>query len=264
MNIRNDELQARKRSSIRRSTDQDLAFIHAWLMEEDSQGVHGNFLCNWRVIEKAHAKKELLVYIDGKIGQPVGYQIGGLISPGILQVRNSFRKKGIGRKLVERCVALANKNNEPCLYIQCKPSSSIPFWQNMGFTLIECNNFNGYAYRVIDKDLEIPREGTDVGVSIAFYPKSKKWTPQEKSYLNFAPAARLGPNGMIYLAHRIIFHESAFPKSDDVVVEVEICGTTFYLDKARYQEARDLGVIRCQNGYYIDKLKGSFLDVGKV
>lgn len=264
MNIRSKKLQTRKRSSIRRSTDQDLAFIHAWLMEEDAQGVHGNFLCNWRVIEDSHTNKELLVYIDGTIGQPVGYQLGGLMDPGILQVHDSFRGKGIGRKLVERCITLANKNNEPCLYIQCKPSSSIPFWQNMGFTIIECNNFNGYAYRVIEKDLEIPIEGTDVGVSIAFYPESKKWTPQEKPYLNLTPAARIGPNGMIYLAHRIIFHERAFPKSNDAVVEVEICGSTFYLDKARYQEAQDLGVIRCQNGYYIDRLKGPFPDGGKV
>ncbi len=247
-----------KRSSIRRSTDQDLAQVHTWLIEENEQGVHGNFLCNWRVIDRAHKNRNLLVYIDGAVGQPVGFQLGGLLSPGILQVRNSFRGKGIGRKLVERCFSLANKRNEPCLLIQCIPSSSILFWKKMGFTLLDKNRYGEhYAYRVVNKSHRLPEQGTDIDDAIAFYPESRRWEVNEKPYSYFSPSARIDSDGVIHLGQRVIFHEKTSPKYEDVLVGMEISGEPAYLDKAKYQQTRDMGVERCQNGYYIDLLRVS-------
>lgn len=240
------------RSSIRRSTPADLGAIHSWLIDEDAQGVDGNFLCNWSVIERSHDDGDLLVYVDGRSGLPLAFQLGGLIRPGILQVRHAYRGTGIGRKMVQRCIALACKREQCLLYIECKPSTSIPFWQRMGFTRIKGANGNNYAYQVIDKPLLLPEQGVDVAVVVRFFPESRKWEPDTKPYAVFSPPARRGSDGNVYLAHRVQFHEGAFPNVRDVVIEVELEGSSRYRDKAKYEGARQIGLMRCVNGYYID------------
>lgn len=247
---------AARRSSIRRSTRSDLDAIHAWLVEEEAQDVHGNFLCNWSVIQSCHCDGKLLVYVDGSSGLPVAFQLGGLIRPGILQVRSAYRGKGIGRKMVERCIALALKRNESLLYIQCKPSSSIPFWQHMGFTLIPSDGWNHYAYQVLDKPLDLPADGEPVSVVISFYPHRRKWEPETAPYSSHSPQARHTADGTIHLAQRIQFHEESIRRelNNDLVVEVTVAGQRRYLDKAKYQEAERIGVQRCSNGFYIDAI----------
>lgn len=245
------------RSSIRQSTPTDLKAIHSWLIEEDAQEVHGNFLCNWSVIESAHRDGQLLVYVDGRTGLPLAFQLGGLIWPGILQIRYASRGKGIGRKMVQRCVSLAIKRNQCLLYIECKPSTSIPFWQRMGFTVIESTNGNNHAYRIIDKPLRLPEQGKDIEVAIRFYPESRKWEPDTKPYVAFSPQARLGPDGSVHLVSRVQFHREAFPNVRDVLVEIEVDGVCRFRDKAKYDEAYQLGVMPCINGYYIDMVLAS-------
>src|SRR4051812_46562674 len=131
---------------IRQSTDGDLHAIHEWLKKEHVEGVEDNFLCNWDIIEDCHAKRKLLVYIDAPSGQPVGFQIGGLLAPGILQVRKDFRRRGIATKLVEHCIAQARRANGPFLKIQCTQESSIPFWLKMGFNLYRGQTDKPLAY----------------------------------------------------------------------------------------------------------------------
>ncbi|MDP3282084.1 MAG: GNAT family N-acetyltransferase [Nitrosomonas sp.] len=240
------------RSSIRRSKPDDLDAIHNWLIDEEAQGVHGNFLCNWSIIERAHRDGELLVYVGGRTGLPLAFQLGGLIRPGILQVRHAYRGTGIGRKMVQRCISLASKRDQCLLYIECKPSTSIPFWQRMGFTLIESANGKNYSYQIIDKPLQLSEQGVAVAVLIRFFPESRKWEPNTKPYAAFSPPAKLTLNGTIYLAHRVQFHEEVFPDVHDVVVEIEVEGSNRYSDKAKYDDARKIGVTRCINGYYID------------
>lgn len=67
--------------------------------------------------------QQLLVCIDGVSGLPIAFQCGGLLDPGILQVRSEYRGKGIGRRMVEHCVKRALEMDECLLYIQCKPST---------------------------------------------------------------------------------------------------------------------------------------------
>jgi N-acetylglutamate synthase-like GNAT family acetyltransferase len=105
------------RDTIRRSTESDLQAIHSWLRKEDAQGVKDNFLCNWEIIERSHGQGRLTVYVDGHSGVPVAFQLGGLLHPGILEVRNDMRRKGIGRKLVDYCVAEVRNNDENFLIL---------------------------------------------------------------------------------------------------------------------------------------------------
>jgi len=251
-------LLKRNRSSIRQSTSSDLAAIHDWLIEEKAQNVDGNFLCNWSVIEQAHHSKDLLVYIDGKCGQPVAFQLNKLIHPGILQVRKAYRGKGIGRKIVERCFSINRLHDECCLYIQCEPASSIPFWEHMGFTLINTREGNNYAYRIIDKYFNLPESGVRIKVIIRFFPESRKWKPTEIPFSIHEPMAILGNDGIVYLENRVSFHNKSqvdrLRFDFDVVVEIEINGNRYFLDKAKYIEAEAIGIRYCTNGFYIDKV----------
>ena len=126
------------------------------------------------------------------------------------------------------------------LYIECNPSTSIPFWQRMGFTLIKSDSERNYAFRIMDKPLELPADGNDVAVVIRFFPESKKWEAATKPYVVHSSRARVTPDGVVHLAERVQFHEEAFPNVRDVVVEIAVEGSYRFCDKAKYNSDRML------------------------
>lgn len=245
------------RSSIRRSTEADLQAIHAWLSEEKSRGVPGNFLCNWSLTEAKHREGRLLVYVDGASQLPVAYQWGGLIRPGILQVRHDQRGKGIGRKLVQRCIANAEKKDECLLFIECKPSTSIPFWQSMGFTLLDDDGSNSNAYRILERRNQLPSDSKPVEAVIHFYPEERKWDKTTRPCCSATPATAMTANGIVHLGERVFFFEDLYGDVGDPVVEIVIDSKNYYFDKAKYDQARYLGLRRCTNGYFIDAIRAS-------
>lgn len=236
---------------IRRSTPADLKAIHKWLVEEKAQGVNRNFLCNWRVIEQAHRQKELFVCVEKGTNLPVAFQSGGLTQDGIFEVRQDYRGKGIGRMMVEHCIALASEQNECLLYIE-SVFQSTSFWQKMGFTVIENPNGDVYAYRTIDKRLRLPKNGSPVAVVIRFFHEKRKYGPGPEPYTAYSPKAKLAPDGIVYLSQRVQFHEKEFPDARDVVIEIVVDGKCRYCDKAKY--ADQIGVQRCTYGFYIDRV----------
>lgn len=243
------------KSNIRKSTDADVEAIRRWLAEEKSQDIEGNFLCNWNLTLKAHSEGKLLVYIDPANGEPVAYQWGNLIWPGILQVRNDMRHRGIGRELVNRSIEEARRKVTPLLFVQCAPESSIPFWERMGFTIVQ---FMGKTHgcRVLSKRLRRPKNGVDVSVTIRFYPEERKWKPDIPAISEVSTAARMTEDGIIHLSDRVLYHERIYSREQvgDVVVEIEINGKSVYCDKAKYRDAKALGVAECLNGYYVDRM----------
>jgi GNAT superfamily N-acetyltransferase len=154
-----DEMQPKSnstRSRIRRSTEDDLRAIHAWLLDQDARNVPDTFMCNWELTKDQHEKGKMLVYFDGTSGQAVAYQWGSLVHPGILEVRQDMRGQGIASKLVRHRIRQAYRRNQCILVIQCKPSSSIPFWQRMGFILFGSKMGKNFAYRILQKKLRLP------------------------------------------------------------------------------------------------------------
>jgi N-acetylglutamate synthase-like GNAT family acetyltransferase len=240
-------------SNIRKSTDADIKAIRQWLAQEESQEIDGNFLCNWNLTFEAHSEGELLVYVDPASGVAVAYQWGGLVQPGILQVRNDMRHRGIGRALVARRIKEARRKNTPLLFIQCTPESSIPFWRRMGFTLLQRKG-DTYGYRVLSRHFKDPTDAVDLSVTIRFYPEEKKWRPDVAAISETSPAATITKDGTVHLADRVLFHERIYEHVRDVVVEIVINGKCVYCDKAKYPNAEELGVARCLNGYYLDRI----------
>jgi GNAT superfamily N-acetyltransferase len=243
-----------KKGAIRRSTNEDLQSIHAWLVDQDARGVEGSFLCNWELTKEQHDDGELLVYVDGKSGSAVAYQWGSLIYPGILEVRHDMRHKGIGRLLVERRIAEACEGDECFLFIQCEPSSSATFWERMGFTAFNLPNGDLRAYRTLGKTHKIPTESKAVNVLIRFYPEAKKWDENTSALSVATPSAFQTLDGVIHLGKRVLFFTELHPHCGDIVVEIEVAGQSLYCDKAKYPKSRSIGVKRCTHGFFIDQI----------
>ena len=188
---------------------------------------------------------------------PVAYQWGGLLNSGILQVKEDFRGQGIGAKLVARRIKEAYKKDECILKIQCQPSTSIPFWKKMGFTIFTERHDN-YAYRILEKTFPLPVDGISVNVIIRFYPEDRKWSDALIEPIEcFSPPSVMTMDNVIHLSKRVSFFEDAYRKNTDrdVVVEIEVDGNFIYFDKAKYSEAQYRGMKRCRNGFYIDKVQ---------
>jgi GNAT superfamily N-acetyltransferase len=238
---------------IRWSKNHDMQPIHDWLREENRLEVHGNFLCNWNLTMQCHEEGLLLVLIDEIEGIPVAYQWGQLLSSGILQVRSGWRGKGLGRLVVEHCVELALQQDEMVLQVECKPSSSIPFWEAMGFTIIEGEfGENAKGFRVLSKELELPLGGRPVLATISSFPEERKWQEDVPAIASYRPDAIVADDGKVYLAERASFPISFRRLSRDLVIEIIVDGELIYRDKAKYQGAQDHGVKLCRNGFYID------------
>lgn len=238
---------------IRWSNNHDMQQIHDWLREENKLEVHGNFLCNWNLTEQCHEEGSLLVLIDEIEGIPVAYQWGQLLSSGILQVRNGWRGKGLGRLVAEHCVELALQQDEMVLQVECKPSSSIPFWETMGFKIVEGEfGENAKGFRVLSKELELPLGGRPALATISSFPEKRKWQEDVPAISAYRPDAIVADDGKVYLAERASFSISFHRLSRDLVIEIIVDGELIYRDKAKYPDAKDHGVKSCRNGFYID------------
>lgn len=92
--------------------------------------------------------------------------------------------------------------------------------------------------------------------TIQFFPESRKWPGGESvpAYPAVIPTTILMPNGVIYLSERVSVFKKLDQEERDVVVEIVVNGERRYLDKAKYPEAKAIGVQRCSNGFYIDRI----------
>ncbi|MCU7810453.1 MAG: GNAT family N-acetyltransferase, partial [Candidatus Thiodiazotropha sp. (ex Notomyrtea botanica)] len=145
---------------IRKARPEDIACIHEWLQQQEEAEIDGSFLCNWNLTVGSYRNGELAVFVESPSDKAIAYQWGSLTSPGILEVRADMRGRGVGKRLVEYRIKQARKEGVCILRIQCKPSTSIPFWKKMGFEL--SGNGASYAYRILEYQLALPQEGEEV------------------------------------------------------------------------------------------------------
>ncbi len=239
---------------IRPSTPADLKVIHEWMEDEDRRHVPGNFFCNWKVIERAHGKDLLVAETNGEI---VGYQIGRLLCPGILQIKYEWRRKGIGTEFIDYLCNVNSANDELFLYIQCEPPESIPFWEGMGFTTLgEDSRGKTYAYRTLPRKSRQRRGGSPVGVAVcvSFLPKQADWQSDVQPLVVHQVNGQRHEDNTIDLSDVVLFHEEQYGEPD-VVLRVEVDGTEVYKGKAKYQEAAARGLKRCRNGWFLETLE---------
>lgn len=236
--------------SFRLATDHDVETIHSWLLEHDRREVHGSFLCNWNSTQRVHDEHQL--FVAAFEDEPVAYIWGDF---GILEVREDFRKKGVGKRLVEYAMQRAISSGRIAVSIECKPESSIPFWEKMGF---EFHNENEASF-VFEKLLNIPSDGTPVNVDIMFYPEQAKWTPETLPIKSYSPTAVLDNHGTVHLQNRVAAYVGSENYNGDAIIKICVDGEPIYFDKAKYSEARAIGVTYNSGAFYIDKVHNKAL-----
>lgn len=232
---------------IRDATDEDIARIHSWLIEQDKNDIHGSFLCNWNVINKSHLEGNVVAFIDDKTHQPVGYLIKNF---SILEVKESERGNGIGRKLVEHGIELASDLEMNFIDVQCAPATSIPFWEHMGFEMYSSDR----AIKELEKQNEIKEGSTPVSVEVSFFPECKGWKKETKPVKVFKPVAQKSPDGVIDLQTRVSIFTLLPVWNYDPVVRIVLDDNLLYEGKAKHEEAYRLGVTRDDDSFYIDSL----------
>jgi len=238
---------------IRYSTEDDLKEILRWLSEQEKNGIEDTFYCNRNITIEEHNEGKLIVYIDPITDLPVAYQWGGLISPGILEVHIDHRGKGIGKKLVEYRIKEARENNKVLLIIQCTPISSIPFWEHMGFQFSGVNERE--AFMLLDKKNDLPEHGTPCPVKICFFSEERKWKEETAPIKIFTPLAVKTDEKYIYLSERVSYFHTTNQHDNDPVISINIEGEQIYLNKAKYDEAKKLGVKKDGPAFYLDKIE---------
>jgi GNAT superfamily N-acetyltransferase len=235
------------------STDNDLSTILTWLLREEKSKGH-SFYCNRDVIRKAHQKGELLVLREGN--EAVAFQIGGLLSPGILVVRPDKRGQGYGRVLVQHCIDRAQRSEICFLHIQCTPVMSAPFWQKMGFMLfpLEAPESWGrsyaypYAYKLLPKHFCLEPGYDEASVVISFFPDGAEHKNGAQPLSEHRPRAAHLADGTIKLESRVIGFHPGHP--NDLVIKIAVDGATLCFKRAKYCEL--LGVQRYSPAFYLD------------
>lgn len=238
---------------IRYSTDMDLEEILRWLREQNRNGVDDTFFCNRSIVIESHNEGKLLVFIDSETNKPFAFQLGELTSPGILEVRVDKRGQGVGEKLVKYRIREARESDKCLLRIQCKPESSIPFWKHMGFQLY--GNEKNCAFMLLEKKHILPEDGVDCKLKICFFPEERMWIDDTPPIKTFTPSAVKTSDGFIYLTDRFSFFDVRDNFDHDTVLSIHVDGEQIYLDKAKREEARELGVKYDNGAFYLDRLK---------
>ncbi|MDT8446062.1 MAG: GNAT family N-acetyltransferase [bacterium] len=241
---------------IQPATEADFQKILDWLQtEQDSEGL--GFYGNRNIIADHFEEGELIV-AKTKDDYPAGFITGPIAGPDILSVQSDFRNKGVGKKLIEYVIAAAREAGECAIKVDINPRTAIPFYKKLGFQVSESENARSVTgWLTLEKSMQLPA-GTPVQLEIKFYPESKKWKETTEPLSTVFPNAIKIKNGLIHLSERVVFNYSNYSAVRDPVISISVNGNELYCDKAKYSEAKVLGVKRHSHGYYIETLRQPF------
>lgn len=235
---------------IRIANKNDLQQIKTWLKEELNQD--NGFYHNFNIIEKYFKDNLLFVYDENDL--TVGFITGSLESPNIINVKKDFIGKGIGTQLYNYLEEKSREKRICVIKVLCEPKTSIKFWKKMGFEIIETNRYNEYTkgFKVLNYELKVPN-GEFIDIEFNSYTDEALYKP------NIEPNQKIIVKGIkkgsqIYFSKRIIFPTYNFDNLKDLVLKIKINDNEIFFDKAKREKASNLGVIRDNYSYYIDKL----------
>jgi GNAT superfamily N-acetyltransferase len=238
---------------IEHSDDKSLSEIIAWLLDEYDEDRGIGFYGNRRRIEQVHANRELMIIRES--GETVAFAFGTVYFIEILVVRPDRRRLGYGRAFAEYWITRARRQNVCKIVIECKPATSIPFWEKMGFKLDqdtrETRILGGMARLTLERSFKLPKSNRNVAsVHLEFFPEPASYTPGIPPACEYRPRAVRLDSRKIQFDRRVIF-----PQLYDVVVRITVDDKELYCDKAKYKDAAVLGVKSSPDGaLYLDSL----------
>jgi len=237
---------------VRAACDGDIPVIEAWLPKDESVP---SLAVNWNITKKVYQEKGMLVWEDSTTEKAVAYFWGSLHShDSVLEIHPGYRRKGIGQAFVEHLIGISRQRGELLLEIECAPETSKEFWMAMGFD-VRAHGWTMYGPQLIGRQiLRLPRElpeGPKTPVTVVFLPESAAYddsivTPLVKHALVGVETA----SGDIALNERVAYLD--LDDGKDLVIEIAVAGKRVYRGKAKYQEAKAIGVARCHGGFMVD------------
>lgn len=235
----------------------DITCILAWLKREYDEDGEG-FWCNRNLIADALDTPGDM-WVIRRDGEAVAFQLGRY-SAAILSVRKDYRQMGVGTALVEASVERAFSDDVNALSVQCQPKESLGFWERMGF--IRYGDLEPHsdikARRILPRTFDLPLAPSPIDVVIGFYPESATYG-DARDVLPIATHHVTGVHandGSIMLGQRIIGLSHLGDENRDTVIKVEVDGEVRCFCKAKYEDARAVGVQRDWLGgtYFIDRV----------
>lgn len=125
----------------------------------------------------------------------------------------------------------------------------------MGFVTVTKLNLNDstFAYQILSQCHRLPKSAKPAKVEVAIYYELQrsKITP----YSRVRPTAVQTPDGVIHLAERIVCFTRLHPNVGDPIFKIAVNGVIRFCDKAKRPQAEALGIQRCSNGYYLDRIQ---------
>ena len=238
---------------VQKGTSDDLAAVLGWLKFEHAEDDGQGFWCNRPIIAGALDSGEFwVIRLDG---QAVAFQVGNY-SADIVSVRKEFRRQGLGDALFAASHDRAVADNVNVLSIECTPHTSWPFWHQCGFERYGDMSKRGTitARRVLTRLFDIPSELPITDVVISFYPEAATYQHDVPPISVHQVRGGRANCGAIMLDRRVIGLCRDEPEGKDLAIKIEVDGEQRYFDKAKYDEAEEIGVTRDWKGgaFFID------------
>ncbi|OAE49185.1 GNAT family N-acetyltransferase [Agrobacterium tumefaciens] len=239
--------------AIRKASAKDVSDIRGWL-ELEYQETGEGFFCNWPVIEATHYEDMLDVLVLGNVA--VGFVADGRKGPDIVAVRPDLRGRGLGRLAAEYALQSAYNRGNSVVHIECAPSTSIPFWQTMGFIVLadpDGNRRSTRAYKTLPRKLVMPK-GQPLPFSIKLFAEQRDWSKNTEPLAEIAGVGSKVGN-ILHLPERAILYHPQIKENFDSVIGVQVGGHEVFEGKVKRPAAELLGVEMdpCYE-YYMDTI----------
>ncbi|MEI6806497.1 MAG: GNAT family N-acetyltransferase [Myxococcaceae bacterium] len=169
------------------ATLSDVAEIIDWLKQEATAGL--GFYHNRELIEKGQKQGHVRVIKKTKGGPVLGFLLKAFDSISIIEVKRRWRGKGLAATLVKEALKNFEEERQLGIQIQCTPSTSIPFWEKMGFQMLTRERgYSQQAFYFFDKSPEEMPEVQKVPVHIKIFefdlinPGTPQWEWQVQGF----------------------------------------------------------------------------------
>jgi hypothetical protein len=237
------------------STNKALSAIKSWLIQENAEGIDGNFWCNKDVIFNAHKRRRLLVICDLSLN-PLGFLAHtNWANIDILEIKNEYRKRGIGTSLVKYFFLSSKRRRQWIINIECKPQSSVPFWEKQGFQVSDCGGqFKGKI--LLTSNRQIKHSDQKLDIEIKVFEEEALRTDHPSPYFTKKTIGFVHPSGSIQLAERIVFDKHN--QGGDTVIELFIKNDQIIREKAKRSVCLSIGLKSCFHGYYLEEISSNY------
>ncbi|MDQ1902363.1 GNAT family N-acetyltransferase [Paracoccus sp. WLY502] len=250
------------------ATEAMVAEIELWLDEEEmaynerysrweaagyegDPGIRG-FKCNWNSTKNhwrdGFGSLDVLVKDGRAIGFLDGYDI--------LEIHPQERGLGYGRLLAEFMIDRAQEEGRSVVEIDIAPLTALPFWERLGFKVIEGRQGNGggqYAYKTLPRRFPLG-SGTKFPYAVEFYTETARYT-DGKPFRIYSGSGEAQDNGTLQLPERVICFSPSVQNTCDCFAKLTVNGEELFFEKLKRDEASHLG-FNCDKGYiyYIERI----------